>query len=65
MLHVRDISFAYAEAATVIDELTLDVAEGEIVSLLGPSGCGKSTVLRVVAGLLTANKGSVQWDSEP
>ena len=36
---------------TVVDDLTLDVAEGEIVCLLGPSGCGKSTTLRIAAGV--------------
>jgi NitT/TauT family transport system ATP-binding protein len=43
----------------VLDGLSLDVPQGEIVSLLGPSGCGKSTLLRVVAGLTPAQHGKV------
>jgi NitT/TauT family transport system ATP-binding protein len=44
---------------TVLDDLALDVEEGEFLCLLGPSGCGKSTLLRVIGGLIPA-RGSVQ-----
>jgi putative spermidine/putrescine transport system ATP-binding protein len=44
---------------TVLDDLSLAVAQGEFVSLLGPSGCGKTTLLRIVAGLLAADTGRV------
>ena len=47
-------------ATTVLDELSLGVAEGEFISLLGPSGCGKTTLLRILAGLLAADTGRVQ-----
>ncbi|WP_075221713.1 ABC transporter ATP-binding protein [Acuticoccus yangtzensis] len=43
----------------VVDGATLDVAEGEFVSLLGPSGCGKTTILRMVAGLLAPTSGTI------
>ena len=42
-----------------VDDVTLDVAPGEFVSLLGPSGCGKSTLLRTVAGLVEPDGGQV------
>ena len=41
------------------DHLTLDIHDGEIVTLLGPSGCGKTTTLRIVAGLEIADAGTV------
>ena len=49
-------------AATVLGGVDLGVAQGEFVSLLGPSGCGKTTLLRIVAGLLAADSGSVRID---
>ena len=44
----------------VLDDVTLDVAEGEFVCILGPSGCGKSTLLRCLNGLETPTSGQVQ-----
>jgi len=49
----------------VLDGLDLEVAGGGIVALIGPNGCGKSTLLRVVAGLLTPDRGRVTLDGEP
>jgi putative spermidine/putrescine transport system ATP-binding protein len=45
---------------TIIDNLNLSVKEGELVSLLGPSGCGKTTTLRMIAGFLTPDSGSIE-----
>jgi ABC-type sugar transport system ATPase subunit len=42
-----------------VHDLTLEVADGELIVLVGPSGCGKSTTLRVIAGLEDADAGSV------
>ena len=44
---------------TIIDDLNLTVNEGELVSLLGPSGCGKTTTLRMIAGFLTPDSGTI------
>ncbi|WP_374200807.1 ABC transporter ATP-binding protein [Inquilinus sp. Marseille-Q2685] len=41
--------------------MTLDIREGEFVSLLGPSGCGKSTALRLIAGLGAPSAGAIRW----
>lgn len=48
----------------VMDGLSLDVNEGEIVGILGPSGCGKTTLLRVIAGLEYADSGIIIIDGE-
>ena len=46
----------------VIKDFSLDIYEGEFLTLLGPSGCGKTTVLRMISGLETVTKGSVYID---
>lgn len=49
---------------TIIDNLDLSVKEGELVSLLGPSGCGKTTTLRMIAGFLEPDSGSIEVESQ-
>jgi len=44
---------------TAVDDVTLSVADGELIALVGPSGCGKSTLLMLVAGLLEPDEGRV------
>ncbi|MCY7298257.1 MAG: ABC transporter ATP-binding protein [Ilumatobacteraceae bacterium] len=61
MLAASDITVRFGER-TVLDCVSLEVASGEVVALLGPSGVGKSTLLRVIAGLLTADSGTVSLD---
>lgn len=61
MFSLRNLSFAYDGGSQILDQFSMDVSSNEIVSLLGPSGCGKSTVLRLVAGLLKAEKGEIEW----
>jgi ABC-type Fe3+/spermidine/putrescine transport system ATPase subunit len=51
-------------AAPAVQDLSLDVYDGEILTLLGPSGCGKTTTLRMVAGLETPDVGDIYFSEE-
>lgn len=48
----------------VLDDLSLDVGEGEVVAVLGPNGSGKTTLLKTIDGILKPIKGSVYIDSK-
>jgi len=48
----------------VVDDVDLALEKGEFVSLLGPSGCGKTTTLRMIAGFIEPNAGSISLDGE-
>jgi len=50
--------------ALAVDDFSLDVAEGELVTLLGPSGCGKTTTLRMIAGLVEPGAGRIYFDDQ-
>ncbi len=63
MLRLEDISVRF-EGTTALDGASLDVRDGEIVTVLGPSGSGKTTLLRVVAGLQVPDSGRVLLDGE-
>ena len=47
-----------------IDDVTLEVRPGELFTLVGPSGCGKTTLLRIIAGLLEQDAGSVLFNED-
>ena len=60
-LVVSDVDVAF-DGQRVLDGIDLSVASGEVVGVLGPSGSGKSTLLRVIAGLITPDRGTVTID---
>jgi NitT/TauT family transport system ATP-binding protein len=61
LLSLSGVAKRFDSGTQAIARLDLDVAEGEFVALVGPSGCGKSTALRIVAGLLRPDAGSVTF----
>lgn len=63
-LALKNIRKNYGPVA-VVDDLSLDLHQGELVTLLGPSGCGKTTTLRMIAGFIELTAGAIEVDGQP
>jgi polar amino acid transport system ATP-binding protein len=63
-LEIERLSASYGREP-VLQDVSLGIGKGEIVSLIGPSGSGKSTLLRVLIGLLPPSAGAVKLDGQP
>ena len=62
-IEIRNISKNFA-SFKALNDVSLDIESGELVALLGPSGCGKTTLLRIIAGLESADHGSIHFSGE-
>jgi multiple sugar transport system ATP-binding protein len=56
---LEHLSKVYAGGVVAVDDVSLDIGDGEFIVLVGPSGCGKSTLLRLIAGLEEASQGTI------
>ncbi len=69
MISIKNVSQVFAvgkgERHVALSDISLDLDDGEFVSILGPSGCGKSTLLYIVGGFVRQTAGSVEIDGRP
>ncbi|MBD0314263.1 MAG: ABC transporter ATP-binding protein, partial [Microcoleus sp. T3-bin5] len=59
-LQLKNLNKTYSPKVVPVKDISLDVSEGEFLTLLGPSGCGKSTTLRLIAGLEQPTRGEIR-----
>lgn len=60
VIRMQDIGKKYGAGQAAVEDVTLNIWEGELVSFVGPSGCGKSTLFRLIAGLSEPSAGSIE-----
>lgn len=63
MLELEHIQKSF-DGVPVLKDISLQVADGEIVSILGPSGCGKTTLLNLILGIVDADGGQIRYDGQ-
>ncbi|MEU9701096.1 ATP-binding cassette domain-containing protein [Streptomyces sp. NPDC047981] len=59
MIRFEHVTKRYADGTTAVDDLSFEVAEGELVTLVGPSGCGKTTTMKMVNRLIEPTEGRI------
>ncbi|MEU5104747.1 MULTISPECIES: betaine/proline/choline family ABC transporter ATP-binding protein [unclassified Streptomyces] len=64
MIRFENVTKRYADGTTAVDDLSFEVAEGELVTLVGPSGCGKTTTMKMVNRLIEPTSGRIFLDGE-
>lgn len=64
MISIKQLSVSYS-LNNVLQNLSLNLEDGEIYSLIGPSGCGKSTLLKVLSGIKNDYTGSIEYNGKP
>src|SRR5215212_10267937 len=59
-ISLEHLTKTYAGGVTAVDDINLQIGDGEFMVLVGPSGCGKSTLLRMIAGLEEVTEGAIE-----
>ncbi|MEL6235133.1 MAG: ABC transporter ATP-binding protein [Pseudomonadota bacterium] len=64
LLTLQSVGKTFGRDVEALRGMSLEIREGDFISLLGPSGCGKSTALRLIAGLMHPTAGALRWEGQ-
>ncbi len=64
IINIGEVTKRFGASVTAVDNVSLDIGEGEFFALLGPSGCGKTTLLRMIAGFEIPSEGQILIDGQ-
>lgn len=64
MLSLKNISYSYTGDNNILDDFSLDISSGEYIAVVGANGSGKSTLAKIMSGIITPDKGSVEINSK-
>jgi spermidine/putrescine ABC transporter ATP-binding subunit len=64
IISIKNLTKTFDQVVAAVDDVTIDVIEGEFFALLGPSGCGKTTLLRMLAGFENPSEGQILIDGQ-
>ncbi|MGA0805276.1 MAG: ATP-binding cassette domain-containing protein, partial [Pseudohongiellaceae bacterium] len=62
IIKIENLSKVYASGFKALDNINLEIREGEIIALLGPNGAGKTTLISIICGIVTPSSGRVTID---
>ncbi|WP_217587597.1 ABC transporter ATP-binding protein [Lentibacillus saliphilus] len=62
MLEIKNISFSYGGNTPVLNNLNMNVEQGDFLALVGPNGCGKTTLIKLICDLLEKQEGSIKFN---
>ena len=59
MIEIKNVSKSYVKGKKSVDDLNLEIKNGEIFGFLGPNGAGKTTTIRMITGILNMDEGDI------
>lgn len=59
MIEIKNVSKSYVKGKKILDNLNLEIKNGEIFGFLGPNGAGKTTTIKIITGILDSDEGDV------
>ena len=64
MIEIKNVSKSYVKGKKSVDDLNLEIKNGEIFGFLGPNGAGKTTTIRMITGILNMDEGDILIDGK-